>query len=328
MDIVELEIDELARRLGPTLEEPSFAVPDVWVVSADGNRGVNVADVPSRLAAVIIAHGSEHTADPPRWCDAVAGSRDELEDMVAMIDRSPRASTMLCQLLRRSLTRGLDDGLLIESALYSALQAGPEFARWRSATPTHQRPADAEPVLIERDGARLLVTLNRPGVHNALNRAMRDALIEAYRLVALDPTIESVEVSGRGPSFSSGGDLDEFGSFDDPASAHLVRLHASVAHHLAAIAERVHVELHGASMGSGIELPAFAARLTASSDTRIGLPELGIGLIPGAGGTISLPRRIGRHRTAWLALSGRTIDATTAKRWRLIDAIGEPSHSG
>lgn len=325
MRIVELEFDELTRRLEPGLEESSFTVPDLWVVSAERARGSTGSDIPSRLGAIIVARGSEHASDPPRWCDVVASSADELDDMIAMIARSPRASTMLCQVLRQSPNRLIDDGLLLESAVYSTLQTGPEFGSWRSRRPPRRRLVDAEPVIVERDGARLMITLNRPEVHNALNSAMRDALIEAYRLVALDASIELVEVRGRGPSFSSGGDLDEFGSFVDPASAHLVRLHASLAHHLAVIAHRVHVAVHGVALGSGIELPAFAARVTASSNTEIGLPELGIGLIPGAGGTVSIPRRIGRHRTAWLALSGRRIDATTAMNWGLIDAVEEPA---
>jgi enoyl-CoA hydratase/carnithine racemase len=83
----------------------------------------------------------------------------------------------------------------------------------------------------------------------------------------------------------------------------------------------VTARLHGACYGSGIELPAFADRVVAASDTRIALPELGLGLIPGAGGTVSLPRRIGRHRTAWLALSGAAIDATTALGWGLVDEV-------
>jgi enoyl-CoA hydratase/carnithine racemase len=61
--------------------------------------------------------------------------------------------------------------------------------------------------------------------------------------------------------------------------------------------------------------------VVAAPDTKIGLPEVGMGLIPGAGGTVSLPRRVGRHRTAWLALTRDTIDAPTALDWGLVDAI-------
>jgi enoyl-CoA hydratase/carnithine racemase len=77
--------------------------------------------------------------------------------------------------------------------------------------------------------------------------------------------------------------------------------------------------LHGACAGSGIELPAFAGSVAARPGTRIWLPELAMGLIPGAGGTVSLPRRIGRGRTAWMALSGRPVDVPTALEWGLVD---------
>jgi enoyl-CoA hydratase/carnithine racemase len=79
--------------------------------------------------------------------------------------------------------------------------------------------------------------------------------------------------------------------------------------------------VHGACVGAGVELPAFAARVVAREDARFWLPELSMGLVPGAGGTVSLPRRIGRQRTAWLALSGAQLDASTALRWGLVDEI-------
>ena len=90
---------------------------------------------------------------------------------------------------------------------------------------------------------------------------------------------------------------------------------------ISALADRVVVHLHGACIGSGIELPAFARRVFARPDTSIALPEVGFGLIPGAGGTISLPRRIGRHRTAQLALTATPIDVATALEWGLVDGI-------
>jgi enoyl-CoA hydratase/carnithine racemase len=61
--------------------------------------------------------------------------------------------------------------------------------------------------------------------------------------------------------------------------------------------------------------------VVARDDTTIALPEVGLGLIPGAGGTVSIPRRIGRHHTAWLALTRRPIDAHTALRWGLVDEV-------
>jgi enoyl-CoA hydratase/carnithine racemase len=72
-----------------------------------------------------------------------------------------------------------------------------------------------------------------------------------------------------------------------------------------------------------VELPAFARRVVARPDARFWLPEVAMGLVPGAGGTVSIPRRIGRQRTALLALTGTAIDATTALEWGLVDAVVE-----
>ena len=90
------------------------------------------------------------------------------------------------------------------------------------------------------------------------------------------------------------------------------------------MADRVEAHLHGVCFGAGIELTAFAGSIVAAPDTRIALPELSLGLVPGAGGTVSLPRRIGRHRTALLALTGIEVDADTAQGWGLIDRVVAP----
>jgi len=175
-------------------------------------------------------------------------------------------------------------------------------------------------VLVRRDGNELTITLNRPAVHNAFSVAMRDQLIEALGIATADPSVRVV-LEGAGLSFCSGGDLDEMGSRPDPATAHIVRLQRSVGRILATMADRVEARLHGACMGAGIELPAFVNRVVARGDARIGLPEVDLGLVPGAGGTVSVARRIGRHRAAFLALSGRPIDAETALSWGLVDEV-------
>ena len=176
-------------------------------------------------------------------------------------------------------------------------------------------------MLVERWGNRLEITLNRPEKHNAFSAEMRDALCEALEIAVADPTLRDIALRGERPTFCSGGDLDEFGSLPDPATAHVIRSTRNPARLMAACAERVQAELHGTCLGAGIELPAFAGRVVAWPDTSFRLPEVAMGLVPGAGGTVSLPRRIGRQRTAWLALSGLPIDAETALDWGLIDEI-------
>ena len=80
-------------------------------------------------------------------------------------------------------------------------------------------------------------------------------------------------------------------------------------------------------LGSGLEMAAFCGRVVCRPGATLGLPELSLGLIPGAGGTVSITRRIGRWRTAYLVLSGQTIDPATALDWGLVDAL-TPSDFG
>lgn len=248
----------------------------------------------------------------------------ELGAVRARVAGNPQASIAYAILLRGSEHRSTADGLQLESAVYGSLQAGPEFAAWRASHPVRERDeAHEATVRVERAGDRLHVTLDRPSVRNALNAQMRDELVAALAIAEGEPGLAEVHLRGRGAAFCAGGDLDEFGARPDVATAHVVRMTRSPARSLARLAGRVVAHLHGACMGSGIELPAFAGRVLARPSAVVGLPELRMGLIPGAGGTVSLPRRIGRHRTAWLGLTGRTIDVVTALAWGLVDGLDD-----
>jgi enoyl-CoA hydratase len=213
--------------------------------------------------------------------------------------------------------------LLVESMAFATLQGGPEFRAWLAARGlcAAPEPEPEPPIRLDRRGERLCVTLNRPAHRNAVNRAMRDALVEALDLVLVDASLATVELSGAGRCFSVGGDLMEFGQTPDPATAHMIRTIRSPAMALARVGDRLVVRLHGVCVGAGVEFAAFGRHVVARPGASFQLPELGMGLIPGAGGCVSLPRRIGRQHTAWLALSGRRIGARTALAWGLIDAI-------
>ncbi|MGH9097316.1 MAG: enoyl-CoA hydratase/isomerase family protein [Acidimicrobiales bacterium] len=261
-------------------------------------------------------------ADPTAPWVSVPDIDAGLDEISSAVSASPVASVALAQVLRSGRSDSLDHDLLIESLAYSMLQSGAEFRRWREGRPPASPPPDpANRLIVDRQDHRLSVTLNRPQVRNAYDAAMRDELCEALWMVGADPSITQVDLHGSGPDFCSGGDLNEFGTATDPPRSHLIRTSRSAARLLGAVGDRVTAHLQGACIGAGIELPAAARRVIAEPDTRVQLPEVAMGLIPGAGGTATLPRRIGRHRTAWLALTGQAIDARTARAWNLIDEI-------
>lgn len=255
--------------------------------------------------------------------DSVAATVDEL---TARCRRWPHASGICDDVLRAVDPRGPTlSGVVAESLAYSTLQAGPEFARWLRDRGPVRMPEIPDPVRASRDGDVVRIAFNRPQRHNAFSTDARAALLEALTVAQLDPSVTGVVLSGAGPSFCSGGDLAEFGTFADPASAHLARTRYSPALALDALAARLgracRAEVHGRVMGSGLEMAAFCGWVSSRDDAVFGLPELALGLLPGAGGTVSVPRRIGRWRTAYLVLSGRTIDTDTASAWGLVDEI-------
>jgi hypothetical protein len=228
---------------------------------------------------------------------------------------------VLDDVLRLTERLAVEDGLVVESLAYSTLLAGPDFLAWRRAHPRRATAPVPEPVRLSRSGGVLDVRLDTPERHNAFSAAMRDALIEALEVARWDETVSEVRLTGAGRSFSSGGDLDEFGTTVDVVTAHAIRLDRSAGLAVHRLRERVRPVLHGACIGAGIEVPAFADHVRARPDAFFCLPELALGMIPGAGGTVSIARRIGRWRTAYLALTGRRIDAATALSWGLVDEL-------
>jgi hypothetical protein len=239
---------------------------------------------------------------------------------------NPQASLVLGQVLR--ITEGLPvcAALDVESFAYSTLLGGPEFRRWldgRAARPPG--PPAERPVIVRRDGSRLLITLNQPERCNAYSRQLRDALTDALRAALLNPALTRVVLDGAGPCFCSGGDLDEFGTAPDLATAHFVRTRAGASRLIHALGDRIEARVHGPCIGAGLELAAFAGTVVAAEGSTFRLPETGMGLIPGAGGTVSVTRRIGRWRTLCLALAGWPLAAPTALAWGLVDRVDHAS---
>lgn len=240
--------------------------------------------------------------------------------LVESICARPQAGAVAVQLLRLIEAMDIGAALVAESLAYGLLQRGGEHEAWRAS----QAPVPALArgrVDARRAGDTLDIRLDRENAHNAIDHGMRDALREAFELAALDSDIRRITLHGAGKSFSVGADLSEFGTTRDPVLAHSIRMQTLPAHAIARCAERLEIHVQGACVGSGLEMAAFAGRITAGRKAWFHLPELSMGLIPGAGGCVSVSRRIGRQRAALLILSGRRISADVALRWGLIDAI-------
>lgn len=335
---------ELLRAARNGSSEVLGALADDPVVIVDlGERGVPDC-LPRWLPCVVV--GVAGDADGP-WdhlvasavgCDVVLASGvpgvlprpfvavTDLSNVVGQLARRirahPEASVMLAQVLRATPTGDLGAALWDESVAYSALQGGAERAAWLSRRGC-ERAHDArdDPVRVDRRGPELWITLHRPHVRNAIDASLRDGVCAALAQAAADPSVTAVHLQGAGPDFCSGGDVTEFVDAPDPVTGHFVRTVRSMTRALAAVDDRATAHLHGWCIGAGIEVAAAAGRVEAAGDALIQLPEVAMGLIPGAGGTATIPRRIGRHRTAWLGLSGEVVGAATAAAWGLVDEI-------
>ena len=289
---------------------------------------VGVADVVDRSNAALVE------ALTFTYCRNVAGSADATRCVVdpdphtavarlaEAVRSSPRASVVVGHVLRQTSQLPVRDALAAEAAAYSMLLGGPEFGRWLAHRGAARPPTtpDASPVHVVRSADALSVTLARPHRRNAFNAAMREALVEALEVAVADEAVV-VELAGDGPDFCSGGDLDEFGTATDIGAAYLVRLERNPGWLLHRLRDRARVSVHGACIGAGVELAAFAGRVVASESSFFVLPEVSMGLIPGAGGTVSITRRIGRWRAAWLALTGERLQVDTAREWGLVDEV-------
>lgn len=266
---------------------------------------------------------SADPAAPGPWVGFPSARLDAaIDDLRAVVNRQPVAAAVAAQVLRTTLEVPFEQALVHESLAYSMLLASAGFQAWRAANPPRARDEDRAPrVLIDARGPAVGVQLNRPARRNAFDARMRDELCEALAFALEHPDAPSVRLSGAGPAFSAGGDLDEFGLAADPGQAHLVRILRSPARSARALGERLTVEVHGACVGAGIEVPAAAHRIAARPGAHFRLPEVSMGLIPGAGGTATIPRRIGRRRACWMAVSGAEIDLATALAWGLVDEV-------
>ena len=184
-----------------------------------------------------------------------------------------------------------------------------------------------ETILVDRPQADVLqVTLNRPDALNALNTQMGLDLLDVFGTLAAHPeTCRAVVLTGTGErAFCAGGDLKQRRGMTDAewqAQHHVFERKIAA---LIACPVPVIAAVNGVACGGGCEIALGCDFIYAASTARFAFPEVTLGIMPGAGGTQTLPRAVGERRAKELLLSGRPWSVADAERWGMINRVCEP----
>jgi len=176
----------------------------------------------------------------------------------------------------------------------------------------------SELVKIERFDGVARLTLDRPSV-NALSSALLDALADAAIAVADDASVRAVVVTGAGKSFAAGADIDEFVIDDPDANRGIIGSFRRALDAVSSIPRPVIAAVNGFALGGGLEVALACDLRLAADNAKLGVPEIQLGLIPGAGGTQRLARLLGPSRAKELVWSGRPVGAEEALAIGLVD---------
>jgi 3-hydroxyacyl-CoA dehydrogenase len=172
------------------------------------------------------------------------------------------------------------------------------------------------PVSMQRDGSVAVIVVDNPPV-NALKHEVRAGLLENFTRAAEDKSVDAIVVTGAGRTFIAGADINEFGKpMKSPGLSEVIAA-------IEKIQKPTIAAMHGTPLGGGLEVTLGCNFRVASAETRLGLPEIKLGIIPGAGGTQLLPRLVGVEKGLAMILSGDPISAKDALATGLIDEIIE-----
>ncbi|MDI6776810.1 MAG: enoyl-CoA hydratase/isomerase family protein [Syntrophales bacterium] len=179
-----------------------------------------------------------------------------------------------------------------------------------------------ETVIYEKIDSTAWVTLNRPQVLNVYNIQMRDELYQVLGAIKDDPEVMAAIFKGAGEkAFCAGADLSEFLTAPSPTIARQVRWERDIWGIFLSLPQPLIAALHGYVLGSGIEMALCCDIRIASEDALFGLPEVGLGIIPAAGATQTLPRTAGRAKALEMMLTGRRIGAREALDMGLVNRV-------
>lgn len=175
-------------------------------------------------------------------------------------------------------------------------------------------------VVLERNGPITVVRLDNPPL-NLVTRELTRQLGDVLSELAVDDDLRAVVVAGSDRAFSAGSDIGEFPSLYGRVAEEKLLLEGAVYRRLARLPVPVIAAIDGVALGGGLELALCCDMRVAGDTSRLGLPEVGLGAIPGSGGTQRLPRLIGPGRAKELILLGEPIDAQRAAEIGLVERV-------
>jgi len=179
-----------------------------------------------------------------------------------------------------------------------------------------------ETIIYEKRGGIAYITLNRPQALNAVNIKMRDELYEVLPAIDEDPDVKLAIVMGAGDrGFSAGADITEFGTVPSQAIGRSVRWERDLWGRFLGVSKPIIAAIHGFALGAGVEMSMCCDIRIATDDARFGLPEVGIGMVPTAGGSQTLPRQVPLGMAVAPVLTGEIINAAEALRIGLIHRV-------
>ena len=179
-----------------------------------------------------------------------------------------------------------------------------------------------ENIIYEKKGGIAYITLNRPQALNAVNTRMRDELYEILPAIDDDPEVMVCILRGAGErGFSAGADITEFGTVPSQVIGRQIRWERDLWGQFLSVRKPIIVAIHGFALGAGIEMAMCCDIRIASDDARFGLPEVGIGMVPTAGGSQTMPRLTPMGMSTGPIITGEIIKAAEALRIGLIHRI-------
>lgn len=177
-------------------------------------------------------------------------------------------------------------------------------------------------ILVERRGAVTVLTVNRPEKLNAIDRATLEEIADAVRSFTADDAQGALILTGSGPkAFIAGADIGELQPLGPSAAEDISRFGQSVADLFEQCPKPTIAAVNGFAFGGGCELALGCHIRLASDNAVLGLPEVGLGIIPGYGGTVRLPRLVGQGRALELVLTGRKVKADEAVAIGLVNRV-------